>query len=509
MDDINVKKISIAEFILRAIAVLLIVALLVGFFGSLTKRKDSERKYGDLMQYGDEIDVLFLGSSHMMNAVDPAQLFFQTGITSYNMGKPGGMLPESYWTYKLARQYVTPKCVVVDLWSLDRDYKYVDVMTGENDADEIRNSVSLLHTNLDAWPLSRTKVDAVLDLVSTFSCRAEFLFDFSLYHSRWSKLNRDDFILDNKESENDSYLLGAEARREIYINHSLYEPEDKTGTLEKDSVSTIYLKKIIEECQAEGIDVVLTFMPMSDTHIQDFQAVNYGRDIAEEYSIEFISLLDQSTQSVIDYESDMSDETHVNEFGMYKITSYIGERLREHECLSDNRQKEGYELYSGAVDKWQSERVNNLLTQKNLYMALGYADMLDANIVMYLRGGSDALYDGYIRRQIKKLSGTDAIEMAKEAGGPYVLVKEKDPETLKELLFERGGESSESGIPVIGGVGEYIGLKDFGAFYINGDYDSNLFDMDDRYHTDVQMLILGQDGEVLSSKYFDVDWKAD
>ena len=505
MDGLRENKIKTVELLFRIVAIVLIVALVVCGVSRITERKDSARKYGDFIEHADEVDVLFLGSSHMMNAVDPVQLYNDTGITAYNFGKPGGMLPESYWTLKLARQYANPKCVVIDLWSLDRDYKYVDIMDG--DAETARSAMSFLHTNLDAWPLTTTKVDAVFDLLSTFDARIEYLFKFSFYHSRWNSLNKDDFIMDNEKSEDETYLLGAEARREIFINHNLYEPEDKSGMLDEGTLSIVYLKKMIEECQADNIDVVLTFMPMGGSYFQDFQAVNYGHAIAEEYGIEFIDMLDQQSQTIIDYESDMSDDSHVNEFGMSKITAHIGNILSGYTSLKDHRQDQGYEMYERAVAIWQQRRVDNLLGQEDLYMTLGYLNMMNANFVMYLRGDSKALSDGYFRNQIKKISGTERIEEAKDLSGPYILLRETDPNTGQAYLYERASDCQESDIPVIQGTAEYIGMKEFGALYYNGDYDSNLFDMNENYHKDLQLFILGADGAVLANKNFEVDWK--
>ena len=101
----------------------IIVIMLIGIAARITQRKESLKKYGDFIELADQVDVLFLGSSHVLNGINPIQLYTEYGITSYNMGKPGGMVTESYWMLMNALDYCTPKCVVVDLWALDRDYK--------------------------------------------------------------------------------------------------------------------------------------------------------------------------------------------------------------------------------------------------------------------------------------------------------------------------------------------------------------------------------------------------
>ena len=78
---------------------------------------------------------------------------------------------------------------------------------------------------------------------------------------------------------------------------------------------------------------MMTFLPMAESYVQDWQAVNTGYKIQAERGIPFVDLLPHDTQTIIDYYTDMCDDTHVNNNGMRKITSYIGE-LFEYFCTS-------------------------------------------------------------------------------------------------------------------------------------------------------------------------------
>ncbi len=502
----NTNRSSKTSIFIGIIAFLAVTFIICSIAGMITKRKDSDRKYADYKENAQSIDVLFLGSSHMLNSINPAQLYAQTGITSYNMGKPGGMVPESYWTYKLACQYGNPKCVVIDLWSLDRDYKYLDVMDGTKDDDEILSSVSLLHANMDTWPLSVTKIQAVCDLISDNEFRAEFLFPFSLYHSRWSTINSDDFIFDSDKVTDNIYVLGSEAREEVYIDHNIYQPDDTSVTLEQETVSTQYLRRLIEECQSAGTEVILTFLPMAESHPQDFQAANYAEQLSDEYGLEFINLLDHNDLSVIDLNTDISDETHPNVFGMYKLTQYMGQILSTRDYLTEHDDSRNYEFFEAASSKWQSDNITQMLDETDLYKTLGYANMLNANVAILIRGDSPALRDTFVCNLITKLSGSDVISQAKDANGPYFLLKEAIVETGERRIYESYGTAQGSDIPTLTGTGEYIGSQDYAAFYVNGDYENNLFDMEDNYYSDLQLFILGADGEVLESKYFTCNW---
>lgn len=52
----------------------------------------------------------------------------------------------------------------------------------------------------------------------------------------------------------------------------------------------------------------------------------------------------------------------------------------------------------------------------------------------------------------------------------------------------------------------YIGLKNFGAVYVDGNFEDNYLNMEEYYETQVQVVILGQDGEVMSKLYYDPVW---
>ncbi|EOS78018.1 hypothetical protein C819_00634 [Lachnospiraceae bacterium 10-1] len=485
----------------------IIIFVLVGVAAKITERKDSRKKYQDFMELADQIDVLFLGSSHVLNGINPVQLYSEYGITSYNMGKPGGMVTESYWTLMNALDYCTPKCVVVDLWALDRNYKYLDIMNGQESEEDIRNSVSLLHTNMDIWPISKTKIAAVNDLISDPEIRKEFLWNFTLYHGRWSSITAGDFKPVNGQGYGE-YLLGAEQRQELYLSSRVEQAENTDQTLSEKSVCEEYLYKILEECRQRDIDVVLTFLPMAVSYDQDRQAVNRITEIAAENNLPFLNLLPQENQSIVDYYTDMSDDTHLNANGMYKVTSYIGGKLKEAYGLPDHREDDAYAGWKERADQWRAAEIDKLANQSDLYAELGEIQYLGASAIIYLRGDSKAIHDSMVRRFIKHLTGSEVIEEAFLENGPYLLIRDTSGRMSNvPVIYEFSGETQVEGVNTFLGPTTYIGLKDYAAVYVNEDFENNYLDMEEHYYDDVQIIILGQQGEVISHLCFDSKWQ--
>lgn len=353
----------------------------------ITERKDSRDKYEDFMELSDQIDVLFLGSSHVLYGINPVQMYAEYGITSYNMAKQGGMVTESYWMLMNALDYCSPKCVVIDLWALDRDYHYLDYRNEEKSEEDIRNSVSLLHNNMDVWPISPNKVAAINDLIYDPETRKEFIWNFSLYHDRWSALNEKDFSSAFGKA-GDSSLLGANQMVAYYPNPGISQPEDRTEMLPENTVCVQYLYKILDECQRRGIQVLLTFMPMATSYEQDWQAVDTAQRIADERNIPFLNLLSSESQNVIDYHTDMCDDTHLNNNGMRKVTSYIGGQLRSLYDIPDHRGDETYATWNEKVGNWQAAEIDLLLNEEELHIELGQIQNVNASAVIFMKGGS-------------------------------------------------------------------------------------------------------------------------
>ena len=379
MDNSKPLNNIILRFV-KAAAFLCILGVVVFCLWKTVERKDSDEKYADFGKVSDQLDVLFLGSSHVINAVDPVQLYEDYGITSYNMGGHGSILPETYWELMLALEHCTPKVVVVDTYMLEKDYHLIDVPCEDLAEADVAAGVEQLHLNMDYWPYSATKKAAVADLISDPDTQRAFLYDFAVYHNRWDELTADDYAwLSGSSGQNKNCLLGAEQRFAVEADPDVTNSEDAaaaiaqndvtnpgdvaadgTGgaasdtpggydaasgltlaaatpvpTLGRETEGTKYLRKIIETCQDRGIDVVLTFLPMAKYSELDYMSTGSAAAIAAEYDIPFINMLAQD--SVVDYYTDMNDNGHLNAGGMQKVTSYIGDWLDINTELEDHR----------------------------------------------------------------------------------------------------------------------------------------------------------------------------
>ena len=69
----------------RAVSILFTASLVLAgifFFARVTKRTDSDFKTDPFFAENTDVDVLFLGTSHVINGIFPMQLWKDFGITS-------------------------------------------------------------------------------------------------------------------------------------------------------------------------------------------------------------------------------------------------------------------------------------------------------------------------------------------------------------------------------------------------------------------------------------------
>ncbi len=357
------------------IAVLLLTAGMLVFLADLTERKASREKYADFFAQEQDFDVLFMGSSHVINAVYPMELWNDHGIVSYNFGGHSNQLATTYWVMKNALDYTSPKLMVIDCMGITSERKSSDAF-------------SMLHQSFDAFPLSATKMRAVWDLLDDPGMDAlidkgeardgdetrtklGLLWEFSVYHARWNELTQDDF------EPSATLEKGAESRIGVYPTS--YEHYDLYQKLESGDVGEEYLRRMIEDCRAKGIDVLLLYLPFPASAKQQ-QEAEYTEKLALEYGVNYINFLEED---LVDYGIDYFDaDSHVNPSGARKITEYLGRYIKEHYDIPDRRLDSAYGSWNEDYSAYTDMKDRNLAQQTSLYNYLMLLAGDDLDIAM-------------------------------------------------------------------------------------------------------------------------------
>ncbi|MBQ9359456.1 MAG: hypothetical protein IJT96_00300 [Lachnospiraceae bacterium] len=306
--------------IIEVLLTIALLAVMVIGLSRLVENKSGYKKYNEFYKYNDEYEVLFFGSSHMMNAVLPMELWKKYGIKSYNIGNGAETIPVTYHVIRNALDYSEPKIIVMDLF-----YAYSDRLPTEI-------SKELPHPFFDMVPLSKNKKEAIYDLFDDEQDRWSYLFDFSIYHSRWNELTKEDFYYADDGLGGASILLTSYAPKAA--DQDLQEPHDMA------SKPKAYLKKIKELCDERGIRLICVMNPYALWQESMTCNINFEKEMSE-LGIEFIDLRDSG---IVDIYADSADNMHINLCGERKVNDFYGEYLTETGLLSTSP--------SVTEDKW-------------------------------------------------------------------------------------------------------------------------------------------------------------
>lgn len=314
--------------VLRTAAFLLVLLLAFHVVSGLLRNKNYASASASIYaEPKNSLDVLLMGSSHMLNAVAPMQLWEDFGIASNNLAQNGQVLPVTYYHLQEALRYQKPKLVVLDI------YKAIQ--------DSLIDSNASLHYTLDNMTFGLPKLRAVFDLLPPEE-RMEFLLPIITYHSRWKDLDQLDFQSADCTEKGAQALFGTTPLPDFQIL-----PETCTAAPAESAL--VYLEKIIALCRQEGVELLLVAVPFATPEDDDMsrqEVVNGMAAYAGKWGVPFVNMMHCTEEMAFDYETDMADVFHANWLGMEKITAWLGEYLVTHYDLPDRRTDGAYAAWS-------------------------------------------------------------------------------------------------------------------------------------------------------------------
>ena len=289
-------------------------------------------------QEKNSLDVVFIGTSHLLYGIDPMYLYGKTGITSYVISGPGTRFDLTWLALEKVLKTQNPKFVFMDV-------------SGSHYAGQQKES--LIHKSLDELPLSIGKVEYAFNSGNGKLTPLEALFPFFRYHSRWTTLRKEDF----------QYLTG-DLEKTFVRGHYISDLTEKVEMTFYDEVeyefserNRMYLKRIVDLCEEKGIDLILGKVPSPSWQKTVSDAVEKE---AQALGVEYWELFYSMEEIGIDPDVDYSDEDHLNQYGAEKMTDYMCNYLLEQYEFEDKRGNNeawdyDYELYQAHIKEIFSE----------------------------------------------------------------------------------------------------------------------------------------------------------
>ena len=350
-NDDNLKRRYIRAGI-SAVFICLMVIIGYIFLARATKRDSSDFKYRPVFEEDTDYDVMFFGTSHVINGVFPMQLWNDYGITSYNFGGHGNSFAASYWVMVNATKENKPKVAVLDAYSF---------------YDSASMDISQAHLSFDAWPLNADKIKAAREIFSeNKGYQMEIIIPFSVYHNRWNELNRynikQGFEIDIQKTRE----KGAESRIQVAVPKEM-KLISKSEYSKDELLGLSYIKRFIEYCRENDIEPMIINIPYPDSEIYQLWA-NAAIKMAEDMGVTAINM---QYGNVVDFDTDCYDSnSHLNPSGAKKVTDFIGKTLTEKFDIEDKRGNERYESWNEAYEEYYDFLVDNIINYDDYKITL-------------------------------------------------------------------------------------------------------------------------------------------
>lgn len=330
-----------------------IIFLIIGFFifQTLTyifmpKFVDARNPVKAIMhEYYNEkpntIDTIFIGNSEGSRAYSPVVLWNEYGITSFNFGSSYQTIQLAYYKIKEVIKYQHPKVIVLETNSF----------FSTKSVDETN------HVLLDNFKLDDVKLKAVCDNNVKLDSRLSYLFPLLEYHTRWDKLEADDFKEPSKEEYKYLSYKGMPMliKKIAYTGNKNYmKADNRVEEIPEQNLE--YIEKIINLCKKENIKILMVEVPAPI--IWNLAKNETTTEIANKYEIEFIDLNLLQEELQIDWNNDTNDGgSHLNIYGAEKVSRYIGRILQDkYNCENHKGDKKIAEDWNEVVAKYEKRK---------------------------------------------------------------------------------------------------------------------------------------------------------
>ncbi len=291
----------------------------------------------------DSVDVVYIGSSHVMGGISPLCIWEETGLNGYICASTKLSVPASYLYLAEAIRRQHPAIAVFDMSRVFKLYQNVEY------EEDTRRGLDYVH-------FSEEKVDVAETLMENDTRQSLFSYVFPItrYHSRWFDLTEEDFTYLARDSHMPARGQGVDFTISGFsVPNTFFEEreEDDLYGIGQDSVE--YLEKMVELCKETGTELVFIKVP---SYAWNYTMHEMAQEFADAYGISFIDYNMPDIRREIDFVSslDFLDEgDHLNSYGAEKVSRHLGNWLKarykivKKEQTSENVQilKSDYDTY--------------------------------------------------------------------------------------------------------------------------------------------------------------------
>lgn len=282
----------------------------------------------------DSIDVLAVGSSHVIKGFSALELFKNYGISAYGLGTEQQSLMNSLAWIKESLKTQDEKIVLIEAHMF---FEETPEPQNRKGMDNMKFSLNKIQC---AYYDSKQR--------NSFENFVSLLFPITRYHSRWSE------VVENygEPKEVCPNYRGYAFSNEICGTKD-YKTLDESITEEKEFFWEYenILVKAIKYCKSKDIELIIYKGPDMDWDMQRHNAV---KRVAIENDVTFLdfNLKELSEEIGFDYANDCEFLNHTNIFGAEKVSNYLGKYISEKYKIEDKRNNPEYEYLANQAKEY-------------------------------------------------------------------------------------------------------------------------------------------------------------
>lgn len=339
------------KWFLSSVAFACIVALLVIVLGGVFMNKSGTEGVISIYDEDAKYDVVFVGTSHVVSAMFPMEIWESHGITSCNYAQTGQGFGVTYHYACEAIETAKPKLVVCDLY-----YIYQSTRTA--------GGTSFKHQSLDNMRFfSLNRLKAIFETVPPGEW-SNFLFPFFAFHSRWNDLTPRDF----NSAAISSITKGSDQIFELATeSYEKFVPIDPSETLQPEDYAIEYIDRLIALCERTNTQLLFTVIPYhavgeeQSRDLEDDQRMyNWVSNYLAEKGVDCLNMLYCTKEMGFDTNQHMREWNHCNYWGGVIVSQYVADYIQQNYAIADHRGEAGYEQWDADMETYAAWRQKKL-----------------------------------------------------------------------------------------------------------------------------------------------------
>jgi len=260
---------------------------------------------------GDQLDILFLGSSHAYRGIDPSLIDSLLDIHSFNLGSSGQTPLTSYHILKNAVHHIEPKMVIVDLY-FHAFMEENQLSNGGNNWLEIKSSSAKWSFLFNAFDLYEIAALTILPIIRKKNNVRYLLRKYLL---------GDDHLDDAGSYQQQGYVRQdgrvslAELEAEKFYSQLQLK---KNWALQKHLEG---LRKLVHFCREKGIEIRCISAPMPSISYQKISDRQRVQDYLDTLTKELgVAYRDDTQNPSLGLQDDLHfyDDNHLNHTGVQR-----------------------------------------------------------------------------------------------------------------------------------------------------------------------------------------------